>query len=288
VDKKGKVSGVNVLHGVCEELDNQVVNLIAQSPSWTPATKNGKPVAVQLIQPVDFMIRTTKQLTPHDESNNKAWFVLTIHHDGKIDNGGKVYTVTQLKDIITPHEAGQPLTTVQIVAADDVRLGAVWDVKDELRKLGSLKIQYASPTGQEGTTRNMPPFPSSPKGYPEEYYTGEKSKNVCIVRINSADRVIFGDKVCSEYEEMLRLGEGFLRERGKEARFCLVVDRGTSYGAYRHMQELLFKVYEDIRNEKALEQYGKPLSELSTEERNQINWQVPFSISVAETKKAAS
>ena len=285
VNEKGKVEGVRVLRGLCEELDNLIVGLIKQSPDWTPGFRNGNPVAFNMLIPVTFAIRTSKA---NSASTQPEAIVLNVRADGKIENGGKVYTVTQLKDIITPHEAGQPLTTVQIVAADDVRLGAVRDVKDELRKLGSLKIQYASPTGQEGTTRNMPPFPSSPKGYPEEYYTGEKSKNVCIVRINSADRVIFGDKVCSEYEEMLRLGEGFLRERGNEARFCLVVDRGTSYGAYRHMQELLFKVYEDIRNEKALEQYGKPLSELSTEERNQINWQVPFSISEAETKKAAS
>ena len=58
VNKNGKVSDVNVMNGICEELDNAVVKLIEKSPVWTPATRKGKKVAVQLVQPVIFAIRT--------------------------------------------------------------------------------------------------------------------------------------------------------------------------------------------------------------------------------------
>ena len=58
VNKNGKVSDVNVMNGLCEELDNAVVKLIEKSPVWTPATRKGKKVAVQLVQPVIFAIRT--------------------------------------------------------------------------------------------------------------------------------------------------------------------------------------------------------------------------------------
>jgi len=58
VNKNGKVSDVNVMNGICEELDNVVVKLIGKSPVWTPATRKGKKVAVQLVQPVIFAIRT--------------------------------------------------------------------------------------------------------------------------------------------------------------------------------------------------------------------------------------
>ena len=58
VNKNGKVSDVNVMNGICEELDNAVVKLIGKSPVWTPATRKGKKVAVQLVQPVIFTIRT--------------------------------------------------------------------------------------------------------------------------------------------------------------------------------------------------------------------------------------
>ena len=216
--------------------------------------------------------------------------VLHIKADGKIESGGKTYTVDQLKQIIPPHEDGQSLTTVQIVATDDVRMGAIEDVKEELRRLGSLKIQYTSPSGREGTTRYMPPLPRAQSGkksadYPEVVSPDVDRENLLIVRINSRDKYLFGNKPLQDDEEMLRLGKYFLRERGREARISLQADRGTSYGAYRHMQELLVQIFMDIRDEKALEQYGKHLSELSTEERNQINYQVPLAISEAETKK---
>ena len=63
-----------------------------------------------------------------------------------------------------------------------------------------------------------------------------------------------------------------------------MADRATSYGAYVHMQELLIRVYTEVRNEKAQEVYGKPLSELTVEERNQINYLVPIGISETELK----
>jgi hypothetical protein len=136
----------------------------------------------------------------------------------------------------------------------------------------------------------MPPFPRSQSGkksgdYPEVVSPDVDRDNLLVVRINSRDRYLFGNKPLQEDEEMLRLGKDFLRERGRDTRFSLQADRGTSYGAYRHMQELLVRIFMDIRDEKALEQYGKHLSELSTEERNQINFQVPLAISEAETRK---
>ena len=287
VNEKGNVEDVHMLRSLCEELDNLIVNLVKQSPAWTPAVRNGNPVPYRMAIPVTFMIRLSK--TAGVAAQPEA-ITLTIKADGQIESGGKVYTVAQLKDIIPPHEAGQSLTTVQIVAADDVPMGAVNDVKDELRRMGSLKLNYASPAGLGGATRYMPPFPTSPTGkrgpaYPEELFPGEKRENICMVRINANDKFLFGNKPSQDDEEMLRLGKDFVRERGRNAHFSLRTDRGTSYGAYRHMQELLVRIYMELRDEKAQEQYGKPLAELTTEEKNQINWLVPIGISETEPKR---
>ena len=62
-------------------------------------------------------------------------------------------------------------------------------------------------------------------------------------------------------------------------------DRGTSYGAYVHMQNLLIRIYTEVREETAQSVYGKGLKDLSTEEKNQINWMVPLGISEAEMKR---
>ena len=280
VGTDGKVKDITILWSVSEQLDGIVAQQIAKSPEWTPAMKDGKPVEMSFIQPVVFMVRTS--------SKTPSPVVLNIRKDGTIESGGKVYTLSQLKDIIPPHAAGQPQTTVTILAADDVLMGVVDDVKNELRKLESLKVNYASASSREGITRYMPPYPSVPTAkkpnYPEETFPGVKRENIFVVRINANDKIFFGDRPRQDDQEMLQAGKDFLTKRGKDARFSLQTDRGTSYGAYQHMQSLLWRVYEEVRNEKALEVYGKHLQDLSADERSQINFMIPLSISEAETR----
>ena len=280
VGTDGKVKDITILWSVSEQLDGIVAQQIAKSPEWTPAMKDGKPVEMSFIQPVVFMVRTS--------SKTPSPVVLNIRKDGTIESGGKVYTASQLKEIIPPHAAGQPQTTVTILAADDVPMGVVDDVKNELRKLESLKIHYASASSREGVTRYMPPYPSVPTAkkpnYPEETFPGVKRENIFVVRINANDKIFFGDRPRQDDDDMLQAGKDFLRKRGKDARFSLQADRGTSYGAYQHMQSLLWRIYEEVRDEKAMEVYGKHLQDLSADERSQINFMVPLSISEAETR----
>ena len=216
------------------------------------------------------------------ESQTRA-VILNVRADGSVESGGKVYAPAQLKEFIAPHKAGEPQTTVTIMAADDVPMGVIDDVKMELRKLKSLKVRYASVSGKEGATRYMPPLPPSPTAkkanYPDELFPGVKRENIFVVRINSNDKIFFGDKPRQDDGEMLRVGKEFLRKQGKDSRFfSLTVDRGASYGAYSHMQSLLWQIYEEVRDEKAHEVYGKSLHELTTDEQSQINRMVPMGI----------
>ena len=50
------------------------------------------------------------------------------------------------------------------------------------------------------------------------------------------------------------------------------------------MQDLLFKVFTEVREEKAQSVYGKSLKDLSPEERSQINALVPIAISETDMK----
>ena len=163
-------------------------------------------------------------------------------------------------------------------------MGAIEDVKTELRKLESLKIRYVSEASQDGVTRYMPPMPSGGTVRYQDPTAGVDRENVFVVRINSADKIFFGNKRTQDDEEMFKMAKDFLKEHGSNTRFSLMADRATSYGAYTHMQELLIRVYTEVRKEKALEVYGKSLSELTVEERNQINYQIPIGISEAELK----
>ena len=63
VGKDGKVKDIGILWSVSEQLDGIVAQQIAQSPDWTPAMKDGKPVEMTFIQPVVFMVRVSSQTT---------------------------------------------------------------------------------------------------------------------------------------------------------------------------------------------------------------------------------
>ena len=54
IDPNGKLVDVTIVRGVDPILDNEVVRILFQSPSWTPATQGGKKVAQQFIIPVNF------------------------------------------------------------------------------------------------------------------------------------------------------------------------------------------------------------------------------------------
>lgn len=272
ISETGEVKDVKVIEGLDKELDAEAVRVVSSSPKWTPAMKQGKPMATELLFPITFKLDSTTET-----------IVLSIRADGTVESGSKVYTPAQLKDLIAPHQAGQPQTTVTIIAADNVPMGVIDDVKMELRKLESLKVRYASASGKEGATRYMPPLPPSPTAkkanYPDELFPGVKRENIFVVRINSNDKIFFGDKPRQDDGEMLRVGKDFLKSARENARmFSFQSDRGTSYGAYLHMQALLRQIYEEVWNEKAQELYGKSLEELSTDEKSQILRLVPFAI----------
>ncbi|PHN07329.1 TonB family protein [Flavilitoribacter nigricans] len=52
----GKVKNAMIHRGIDEALDNEVLRVINELPDWKPALKDGKPVAVDMILPVQFNI----------------------------------------------------------------------------------------------------------------------------------------------------------------------------------------------------------------------------------------
>ena len=56
VGTDGKVRDVKVLRGAHEKLDAEALRVLKMSPDWTPGLKDGKPVPVSFIFPVNFEI----------------------------------------------------------------------------------------------------------------------------------------------------------------------------------------------------------------------------------------
>ena len=68
----------------------------------------------------------------------------------------------------------------------------------------------------------MPPLPPSPTAkkanYPDKLFPGVKRENIFVVRINSNDKIFFGDKPRQDDKEMLRAGKDFLKSARNNAR----------------------------------------------------------------------
>ena len=48
------MTDVKVLRGADQMLNDEAVRVISSSPDWTPALKDGKPIAIQMLIPVEF------------------------------------------------------------------------------------------------------------------------------------------------------------------------------------------------------------------------------------------
>ena len=177
--------------------------------------------------------------------------------------------------------------TVRIYAASDVKMGFIDDLKTALRQVKGVKLFYSLEGGEKVNV--MMPFAPTPQGtkdakYPPEVWPGVPLENICRALLNKDDKIFFDDGAYQDDATILSHGVKFIEKHGRDARFVMRHDRGTSFGAYLHLQNLVLQIYDQARDAKAREVYGKPMSDLTTEEKNQINWLLPFAISESEPK----
>ena len=261
VGEDGQVSDVSIVYGLCETLDKAVADVIGKSPAWTPAMKDGKPMATALFQPVVFQIRTA----PMASSAQPAPVALHVHADGRVEG----------KDQVVPG------TAVVIHADADTPMGPVNELKNWLREVGALKVYYARQSETESVMRHIAPSVSDKRlkvlTY-DEALKGIDRHDICVVRINSQDKIFFENGAYDQDADILRIGKAFLRKHGAKTVFTLTYERGTSYGMYQHMQALLTQIYNEVREEKAQQEYGKSLDRLTEEERDAVLRLVPICI----------
>jgi TonB family protein len=56
IDTQGKVTQVEVVKSVREDLDAEAVRVISEMPDWTPGSKGGKNVNVQMVLPISYKL----------------------------------------------------------------------------------------------------------------------------------------------------------------------------------------------------------------------------------------
>ena len=157
---------------------------------------------------------------------------------------------------------------------------------------------------QSGLQRRLPPMPDKDQKVEDQKVN---RRNIIIVKINSADRILAGsepidvsqlkDKV-KEFlknptedpnlpEKETKVIEGFGSYPVSKGVISLQNDRGTSYRAYIAVQNELVKAVNELRDEFSLQHYGRPFARLTEDQQSIVKQAIPQNISEAEPKDVA-
>ena len=152
-----------------------------------------------------------------------------------------------------------------------------------------------------GLQRRLPPMPDKNQKVQDQKVN---RRNIIIVKINSADRLLAGtepmhvsqlkDKIkefldnpqnnpnLPEKEEIDI--EGFGKAMVSKGVISLQNDRGTSYEAYIAVQNELVKAVNELRDAWSMENFGKTYASLDEDKQAIVRKAVPQNISEAEPK----
>ena len=140
-----------------------------------------------------------------------------------------------------------------------------------------------------GIARKLPPMPDEEM---QEDDSQINAKNIYVVLINTNNQLL----VEGELMDISQLREGAKRfinnngidpnlsENPDKAIISLQNDRGTEYKTYIQVQNELAAAYNELRNDAALNRFGKRYIDLNKTDKKEIRKMYPQKISEAEPK----
>ena len=152
-----------------------------------------------------------------------------------------------------------------------------------------------------GLQRRLPPMPDKNQKVEDQKVN---RRNIIVVKINSADRLLAGTEPIHVSQLKDKIKE-FLTNPANDANLpekeeiqiegygpCMVSkgvlslqnDRGTSYQAYMAVQNELVKAVNELRDEWAMANFGMLYSKLDEDKQGIVRKAVPQNISEAEPK----
>lgn len=154
----------------------------------------------------------------------------------------------------------------------------------------------------KGLQRRLPPMPDeNPKAQTD---VKVNRRNIIQVKINSSDRILAGSQpidvsqlkdIIIEFvtnpsnsetlpeKEMTEI-EGFGQYPVSQGVVSLQNDRGTSYDSYLRVQNEIVKAFNEVRDNFAMQNFGKKYSLLDETKQKVVRDAIPQSISEAEPK----
>ena len=158
---------------------------------------------------------------------------------------------------------------VSIIGDPMVKSGIIQAVKDELRKINFRRIQYVCKP-DVSVQRKLEPMEAKPElsDLQEVLRSGDVQ-----IRLDESDRLTYvkgnGDENVVSQKDLYDLAKKDV-EKNPGISFCFIIDDNSSYGAYSSSIQSVYNAFTSVREDLALQTYGKPFDELEEEQQDEL------------------
>ena len=208
---------------------------------------------------------------------------------------GQRYDSDEEIDSVIHMNLSENLARADILISGDVRMGVVTDVKESLREAGVEKVYilYTADSGSDvqeiKVERSLPPALSITAD--SICVISTNRKYIHPIMVNSNDRIMM-DGYQVTLEEIPQRAAAIIEEQGIRTDgtttgciFLIRNDRASSSELYVQIQKAIDKAYYTVRDKYARETFGKPLNDLTQDERAKVLTAIPMRLAEAEDIK---
>ena len=237
-----------------------------------------------------------------DENQNR----LSAAYSLKID--GQVHLKDEVREIIVEKITNDStIKLVQISADPQTPMGVIEDIKAQLQGIPDIRLFYVLKD-----IANTPPSAAdeTEDDYGRITYQYPRN-NIIVIKTNANDRYLIGSEPGYLTEETAARVKGYILNKENDPKLPSKIqkeftlpdgttfnypvsqaviltqnDRGTSFKGYQEINQFIREIYFDIRNDLALELFGRSLDNLSDSEMAVLIAAVPMNVVEATPKNA--
>jgi biopolymer transport protein ExbD len=164
---------------------------------------------------------------------------------------------------------GEGFAYVSIIGDPALRSGVIQQVKDELRKVNFLRIQYVcEPSVSVPRKLERTEAKKTLSDLPEMAGDGDVQ-----IRLNDSDRLLYmrgvKDARAINQEDLFALAREDV-EKNPGIKFFFVIDDNSSFGPYSSAVQSVYNAFITAREDMAVKTYGKPFDELEEAQQDEL------------------
>ena len=203
---------------------------------------------------------------------NTITVFITANDTKNVTINGETVALADLDEFLQKPEFDAPfMFTLESDA--ETRMETVLNVRAQLEDAYVRKGFPTSPEAQKGSLDLRKQFRNTAR------------KDFAIIRINSANRVLFGDKEIHIGDDFAPYLKDFFRAHGDKAIISIKYDLAASYRCYCQVKQEIWKAHREVLDEIACSRYGKALEELDEEAQKVVYEALPLTTVETDTRK---